>query len=54
MMIAMMIVCTVAAIAQLIIIVGCTIVCLRSPEPTREEIERADMRSSSWPTGYDN
>jgi hypothetical protein len=38
------------AIAQLAVWVGCIIAWVRSPEPSVEELERSEMRSSSWPS----
>lgn len=35
---------------QIIAMIGCAVAYFRSPEPTAEELERASMRSMSWPT----
>lgn len=48
-----MILAALYAIAQLVVSVGCVIAWLLSPEPSREELERASMRASSWPTVED-
>ena len=40
------------SVIQIAVLIGGIIAWLRSPEPTREELERAELRSSSWPTGY--
>ena len=41
------------AVMQLAVLAGCIVAWLRAPQPAAEELERAELRSSSWPTGYD-